>query len=293
MKLDAKCYGCLVGRSVHMAEQQPKDERRGAFIRDCLRVLLEEPREVTSPYLLSRFNREYTKYYEIADQYEEQKKFSNRFAMKRSPQVKAVLETAADPVETALKFARMGNYIDFGALGDAVNEKDFNILMDQAVNDTIEPVEYTRFIQDLRTAKKLLYITDNAGEIVMDKLLIEEIQHRFPDLSICVAVRGAPVLNDATMEDAVEIGLDKIVRVIDNGNDVGGTYIPELSEEMRHELETADVILAKGQGNFETMLGCGLNVYYVFLCKCQFFVELFGVEQMTGMFINERRIKMP
>ena len=69
--------------------------------------------------------------------------------------------------------------------------------------------------------------------------------------------------------------------------------LSELSEEALSLIREADVILSKGQGNFETMLGCGLNVYYVFLCKCQFFVELFGVEQMTGMFINERRIKMP
>ena len=291
MDLNVKCYECLIRRQVHLAEQQPDDSRRISYVRDCLQIILDAPKDATSPYMVSRFNRAFAKYYPVVDRYSEQKKFSNEFVMKRLTQIKEVLERADEPVKMALKFARLGNYIDFGALGDSVNEKDFNSLIDKAENDTIDDIEYQNFIRELETAKKLLYITDNAGEVVLDKLFIEALQYRFPRLSICVAVRGQAVLNDATREDAREIGLDQIVRVIDNGSDIAGTHIPEIGEEMRRELDTSEVILAKGQGNFETMLGCGRNVYYAFLCKCELFVEMFQVPQLTGMFLNELRIQ--
>ena len=117
-------------------------------------------------------------------------------------------------------------------------------------------------------------------------------KEKYPQLDITVIVRGYPVVNDATMEDAEEIGLTDIVKVIGNGSNVGGTWFPGLSNEARTLLEQADVILAKGQGNFETMNDCGLNVYYLFLCKCDLFQRRFHAKELQGMFLNERRIQM-
>ena len=117
-------------------------------------------------------------------------------------------------------------------------------------------------------------------------------KEKYPQLNITVIVRGYPVVNDATMEDAEEIGLTDIVKVTGNGSNVGGTWFPGLSNEARTLLEQADVILAKGQGNFETMNDCGLNVYYLFLCKCDLFQRRFHAKALQGMFLNERRIQM-
>lgn len=125
-----------------------------------------------------------------------------------------------------------------------------------------------------------------------DKLLIKILKEQYPNINITVIVRGMPVLNDATMEDARAVGLTEIATVIGNGNGVGGTQMNLLSEEAQRVCEAADLLIAKGQGNFETMHGCGKNIYYLFLCKCQWFSERFGMERLKGVFINERDVEV-
>ena len=128
------------------------------------------------------------------------------------------------------------------------------------------------------------------GEIVLDKLFLKELKKRFPHLELCVMVRGEEVLNDATLEDAETVGLHNVARVIPNGNGVGGTVENMLQGEAKEVLEQADIILSKGQANFETLNGCGRNIYYSFLCKCDWFSGRFQVERNTGMFLREREI---
>lgn len=98
------------------------------------------------------------------------------------------------------------------------------------------------------------------------------------------------VINDATMEDAVLVGLTREIEVMGNGDDAAGTILGRISKEARKNIEEADMILAKGQGNFESLFGCGLNIYYLFLCKCDWFMRRFQVERYHGMFVNEKRI---
>ena len=130
-----------------------------------------------------------------------------------------------------------------------------------------------------------MYLTDNAGEIGFDRIFAEAIAKIHPNLEITFCVRGGPTLNDATREDAAAVGIP--FRVIDNGNLVPGTQLDLLSAEAKQAVETADVILAKGMANVETMLGCGYNIYYAFLVKCQRFVNLFGKPLMTPMLVGE------
>ena len=137
-------------------------------------------------------------------------------------------------------------------------------LLNDADRFVIDEKQYDELTDDLRKAKKMVYLTDNCGEIVMDKLLIREIQKKYPDLQVTVLVRGAEVINDATMEDAVQVGLTEVAKVISNGSDIAGTWLEEISEEAKEALEEADVILSKGQGNFETLRKCGMNIYYIF-----------------------------
>ena len=159
--------------------------------------------------------------------------------------------------------------------------------------DNKEPLnaqEYLHFRKDLSAASHLVYLTDNCGEIVLDKLVIILLKELCPELDITVIVRGFPVINDATMEDAQDIGLAELTTVIGNGSEVGGTWLPHISSEAREALESADLIIAKGQGNYETLHDCGLNIYYLFLCKCKWFQYQFNAKPLQGMFINERRI---
>ena len=146
---------------------------------------------------------------------------------------------------------------------------------------------YQKLKNDISSAKNLLYITDNAGEIVLDADFIRTIKKLYPDVSVKTVVRGAPVINDATVEDAIMGGIDQYSEILQPTNAVSGFYIEECGEEVREALEKADVIIAKGQGNVEMMSGCGLNAYYLFLCKCDLFTEIFGVPKLTGVLMKE------
>ena len=198
---------------------------------------------------------------------------------------------AADPLRTALGYAMTGNFIDFGAM-DSVDEGKLHALLAESP-DRVAPdlPSYTALQADLAKARRLAFLTDNCGEIVMDKLLVETLRRLYPDLKITVLVRGGQVLNDATMEDALQVGFDRLpgVTVMGNGDRLAGTDLTRISPEARAAITVADLVIAKGQGNFETLQGCGLNIYYAFLCKCRFFADRFSVPVYTGMLVREKK----
>ncbi len=197
----------------------------------------------------------------------------------------ARLRAASDPLREALGFAMTGNFIDFGAFDSVDESKLRDLLGDASDRVPADSPDYAALVERLAAARRLVYLTDNCGEAVMDKLLIEYLREAYPALAITVIVRGRPVLNDATMEDAVQIGLDRIpdIRVIGNGDGLAGTALSRISPEARDALTAADLILAKGQGNYETLQGCGLPICYAFLCKCALFASRFSVPLYSGM----------
>ena len=120
-------------------------------------------------------------------------------------------------------------------------------------------------------------------------LLMEELKRENPALEITALVRGENVLNDVTAEDARAVGLDRVAKIVGNGSNIGGTQMQFLGDEARAAMLAADVIVAKGQGNFETLSGSGLNVYYLFLAKCPHYTKWFGMEHMAGQLLHEKR----
>ena len=198
--------------------------------------------------------------------------------------------TAADPLRVALGYAMTGNFIDFGAMDSVDETKLATLLADSPGRISPDLPAYADLRADLKTARRLVLLTDNCGEIVLDKLLAETIHRLYPTLSVTVIVRGGEVLNDATMEDALQVGLDRMegITLMDNGDRLAGTDLTRISAKAHKAITEADLIIAKGQGNYETLGGCGLNVYYAFLCKCDFFASRFGVPVYTGMLVRER-----
>lgn len=292
MQFSVRCVECVLGRYTKLLlQQEQRDPKKAlACMKEILVAASQAPDNVAAPYLVYLFDEVYARHFSGEDRYAAVKKASNQFVASRLPAMREVVEEDPEPLKAALRYARTCNYIDYGPLGDGVSEDFLDELLDKAKDEIIDETEYANFTRDLEKAKKLLYICDNAGEIVADRLVVEQLKKRYPKLEITVCVRGGAVINDATREDAEIAGLREYARIIDNGKAIGGTQIQYAGEELRRELEAADVILSKGQGNFETMHGCGLNVYFVFLCKCQWLVEMFGMPMFTGMFVNERRL---
>ena len=225
----------------------------------------------------------------VKDDFEAIKHHFNDLMLTFEQTIKEDISQSEDPLYRAIGYAMIGNYIDFGAM-DSVDETYLKELLKSVKFRTFDAVSYEPFKQDLARKKKLVYLTDNCGEIVTDKILIHTIQTLYPQLEITVMVRGLPIINDATMEDAKQVGMTDIAKVIPNGSGIPGTYYEELSPEARNEMDTADIIIAKGQGNFETLRMCHKNVYYIFLCKCEMFARQFDVARFTGILMNDKEV---
>ena len=146
---------------------------------------------------------------------------------------------------------------------------------------------FRHLMAECSDAQRFLLITDNCGEIVLDKLFLEQLKKRFPWLKLQVLVRGQEVLNDVTPEDAVYAGICRIAEIISNGKAIAGTVYDMLPDEARRALDRVDVIFAKGQGNYESLSGQGRHIYYTFLCKCDLFTSRFSVPPLTGMLVEE------
>ena len=223
--------------------------------------------------------------------YTEIKQYYNQLMLDHFPYMKNKVDTSENHLKTAIQYAMVGNYIDFGAL-ENVNEDELKAQLDEAININIDSKLLDVFKNDLVNAKRLVYFTDNCGEIVTDKLLISTLRDINPNLHITVIVRGKPVLNDATLEDAKYIHMEDVAqKVIGNGTRLPGNVIGAISKESMDEVENADLLISKGQGNYEGLSRCGLNIYYLFLCKCEMFMRRFGVEQFTGIMTREEVIK--
>ena len=258
-------------------------------MKELMRLTAESKDDACAPWLAARIGEVYEKYFGAPEDYGPIKESYNRLVMDMESEIEGKIRSAEDPLYTAMRYARIGNYIDFSALSEVSAEKLLELL-GQSEQETLDAEEYGYFRKDLENGKHLVYLTDNCGEIVLDKILIKLLKEQYPQLSIEVLVRGIAVTNDATLEDARYVGLTEVVPVFGNGSGIAGTELTHISEEARRKLEQADLILSKGQGNFETLHTCGLNIYYLFLCKCDWFMQRFQAEHLQGMFVNETRI---
>jgi len=286
MKVSAECMHCLVKRQADNIKKYPDEEKKAEYLGKVLGIIANNAAEEPAPVLLSHIGRLHEEYFGKPFSFDELKKGYNAMMLEKEAEIRQKIREAADPLALALRFAQIGNFIDFGAM-DSVDDGKLMEFLEQAETLPLSEDTYKKFTETLKTARKLVYMTDNCGEIVLDKLLLETIAKMAPHVECTIIVRGEPVLNDATMEDALQVGIENCGKVIPNGTNIAGTYIPWVSAEAKKALDEADILISKGQGNFESLHGCGLNIYYLFLCKCQWFMERFGLPQYSGVFINE------
>lgn len=285
--MDAQCLLCHFRRNVETARSLGDEETATAFARALMELYLSMPEDQASPSVAPGTNALFQRFYGLdPDRFKEEKEISNRFVMARIDEIRRRTENAPDPVYAGLQMAVLGNYIDFSALQGEVSFEKLDELLEKALEMELDRAAYTSLCDDLSKGKRLLYLTDNAGEIGFDRVCAEQIHKAYPNLEITFCVRGGPAQNDATRADAEAVGIP--FPVIDNGNTVPGTDIPLLSKEAKAAMDAADVIISKGQGNAETLLGCGYNIYYAFLVKCARFIDRYQKPKLTPMLVKER-----
>ena len=282
------CIECHLRKRFAAAREMGTPEQIRDYSKKILQIIADAPADMDSTWLGAISDGLMAEIFGMdPDRLRAEKEFSNRFVMDRLPRIKARIDAAADPVYAALQFAVLGNYLDFSALQGEVRFEALETMLDSALEMDLDKDCYRQFCSDLSGKKKLLYLTDNAGEIVFDRLLAQYLQKKFPELSITFCVRGSAVSNDATREDAAAVGIE--FPLIDNGTAIGGTVLRFVGEDLQKAMKEADVILAKGMGNTESLFGCGYNVYYAFLVKCERFIEVFNKPKLTPMLIRDKK----
>lgn len=280
MRISQSCAECLY-------ERQKNKTNNAEYLAEIKRLLDNRKETDTSPYMVYLFNKAHLKYFGKAADYSAIKKQYNDLVLSMEESLHREISSAEDPLAKALIMARIGNYIDFGAM-NSIDSGEFLELFRSTEMREGDRMTYEAFLRECTDAKTFLLICDNCGEIVLDKLMLEQLKKRFPQLTVRAMVRGEAVLNDATAEDARYIGLDTAAEIISSGEAIAGTIYEMLPDNAKEILDNSNVILAKGQGNYESMSGQGRHVFYEFLCKCDLFTTRFNVPKLTGMFIEEK-----
>ena len=285
-KLKSVCVSCMLNSRINQFPPDASEEKKVEYMTRVLKEL-GEMKDSHGPVLATRnIVKLQAELFGKKQDYSELKSKFNQFVMEKVPFLKNEIEKADDSLKRAVQYGIVGNYIDFAVM-EHVDEKQLEQLFIDASEYVLDEAVYQAMKQDVCNANRIVYLLDNCGEIVIDKLILEVIKSMNPQAEITAIVRGEEAMNDATMEDAEQVGLNELVKVIGNGSDILGTCLKYISEEARTVIEEADVILSKGQGNFETLQGYDKNIYYIFLCKCEMIAEMFGVPKFSPMLVKE------
>ncbi len=268
MKLELDCISCTVRqlmKTVRFVTEDQDLQRR--VINKAFQFLEGASFEVSPPELASHIYRIISDIADDGDPYRKIKDEYNRSALRVYDDLKRTVFESSEPLKMAVRLAIAGNGIDYGTSNSPVSVQQ---VIEDMGTGTFHTNHVDSLASDLRRVEKILYLADNAGEIVFDKLLIETIRRLYAveGVEITLVVRGKPVINDATMKDALDIGMDEVARVIDNGTDVPGTILKYASPELRRCFEESELIISKGQGNYETLNEVDKLIYYLFIVKC-------------------------
>jgi uncharacterized protein with ATP-grasp and redox domains len=264
MKIFLDCIPCFVRQALDSARLATDDEQiHEKVVREVLRLAADLDMSQSPPEIGQKIHRLIRSLVGSDDPYYMVKKQFNSLALKLYPDLRKQIINSNDQFETAIRLATAGNIIDFG-VKNSLSESEVKKTINDSLSGYLDPEQVQNFKNAVMEAGKILYLADNAGEIVFDHLLIEQL----PIEKITVVVKGSPVINDATIDDANVVGLGRIVEVIDNGSDGPGTILETCSQSFRDRFEDAELIIAKGQGNYETLSDIHKNIFFILKAKC-------------------------
>ena len=260
MRTYIDCYPCVIRQAIEAARMAgASSSQTRQIVLETLDILKDLPEGATSPEIVTQVQQLVREHTGSNDPYLRVKQEATLKALGMLPELRGIIAASKDPVETAIRLSVAGNIIDFGPkqdydLWDVIHEV---LTSDFAINDL------PALRNDLNIAESVLILGDNAGEHVFDMLLVETL-----DLPVTYAVRGGPVLNDVTRADAAAVGLDELAEVIDSGARVPGTVLSMCSQTFCERVERADLILAKGMGNYESLSEVQAPIYFLLRVKC-------------------------
>ncbi len=285
MYFDPECISCIISQANRSAKLfiNGNKEAHLKLLKDVCEKVKIIDQNFTAPHFSLIIQELIEKTTNTNDPYKSIKEKNLKDAKMFIPAMEKLIENATDKLEAALKIAILGNTIDVGANPNFDLDSDFDLLKFASLNLT----EFEQFSEDIKNADSILYIGDNYEEALFDKFLLTELSNK----NLVFAVRSRPILNDITIEDAEHLGINKICKVIESGSKIAGTDINKCSPEFLEMYNNADVVISKGQGNFETLLDESRPIYFLFKVKCEVIALRSGLNKGEGALLYHQNGK--
>jgi uncharacterized protein with ATP-grasp and redox domains len=286
MRIYLDCLPCLLRQALDAARAATEDENIHRRVIYSVASMIPQFSLGLRPPEIAQQG--YQLIYQItgnSDPFRQAKVEANRTALALYPRLKEAVANSEDPLLTACKLAIAGNSID---LAPDFDYGGINNILGTALASPLAINDYQEFRSSINNSRHILYLGDNAGEIVFDRVFIEEL-HQVKGLEIDFVVRQRPIINDATLEDAIAVGMDKVARIVSSGCDAPATILSQCSSEMLSLYHSADIIIAKGQGNYESLDEEPGNIFFLLRAKCPIVARLLGVNVGDAILKQHRR----
>lgn len=277
MILHDKCLPCVVNQAIKVANISNVNNKEALF-REVFSYLSKISFDQTTPELIGEIFDLIKKYTNNPDPYKDTRAYYNALFLELLPDFEYKVNQSDHSFRMAVKYAIVGNIIDFNPIHNTLLEDIYDYF------DKMDELEFAiddsqSLINDILAAKSLLYLGDNCGEICLDKLLLKKIKELNPSIHLLFGVRCKPVVNDSIAEDAYAVGIDEYAEIIDNGDGSLGTVLHRTSQKFKELYENADVVISKGQANYECLSEEKKNIYFLLMTKCNVIAEDIGVEE--------------
>jgi uncharacterized protein with ATP-grasp and redox domains len=279
-------YECLICQVKALQQRLEKyeipEEKRDHVVSEMLKKIAATDLETSfSPEITRNILARLREYSNVEDPYRKEKQEGNRLMLERYDEFREMVSNSKNPFDTALRLAIAGNIIDFGP----TNHFDVEGTIEKVLNSDFATDHSEQLQHEIEKAKTILYLGDNCGEIVLDKLFLETINHP----NVFFAVREKPVLNDATEKEAREVGIHQVAKIISNGDDAPSTLLHRMSPRFQEIYKKADLIISKGMGNYEgLMFESDQRLFFLLMIKCPVIGRKIGAEK--GNFVVKRSV---
>lgn len=271
MQTYLECYTCFVRMAIEAGFLVgANEEQQRQIVKESLRILLDAPFEMKPPQLGDPIHRKVREITGNADPYLKLKQQSTQQALQMIPDLKQKIHSSKDPLETAVRLSVAGNIMDFGVR----KEFDLDFVVEQVLTQPFAYWDYPCLREALQKTPWVLYLADNSGETVFDRLLIEQLK-----VPVYYVVKSGPIINDATRVEAISAGIDQVATIIECGSDTPGTFLERSSEEFLNLYHTAAVIIAKGQAQYEMLSEEGPRLFFLLQAKCAILARDLNVPQ--------------
>ena len=260
MKTYLDCYPCFMRQALSAARRAgASDDQQRQILLKTMEQLQNLPADATPPQMAHQIHLMIKQLTKISDPYRQAKEEATQQALAMYPRLKEIVRNATDPLETAVRLAIAGNIIDLGV----AESYDLKATVERVLKQPFAINDLASLRLSLANSSAILYLADNAGETVFDRVLIETLK-----LPVTYVVKGGPIINDAIREDAIAAGIDQVAEIIDNGTDAVGTLIDDCSSSFRKRYEQAELIISKGQANYESLSTSSAPLFFLLQAKC-------------------------